>query len=133
MEIGSVQAIKVTSPQLDTVAKPAVQPVQAKGARAGAEATQTQLATDRAQDAKAGKGSEAVQRPLSEVVEEVNKTIQQLARSLELSIDKDTGTTVIKVKDKDTGEVVRQIPSEEMLELAKRLDEFKGLLTSQKV
>ncbi|NLR74590.1 flagellar protein FlaG [Leeia aquatica] len=133
MEIGNVQPIKVTPPQYDGVTNPAVQPAPPKGPRTVSESGASQKSRDEQQDGKGDKSRGAAQRPLSEVVEEVNKTIQQLARSLELSIDKDTGTTVIKVKDKDTGEVVRQIPSEEMLELAKRLDEFKGLLTSQKV
>jgi flagellar protein FlaG len=35
---------------------------------------------------------------------------------------------VVKVVDNDTKEVIRQIPSEEMLKIAKYIDEITGLL-----
>jgi len=47
------------------------------------------------------------------------------------SIDKDTHGTVVKIVDTDTNKVIRQIPSEEMLQMAKALDKFTGLLMKQ--
>ena len=53
-------------------------------------------------------------------------------KNVTISLDDDTGITVVKVVDKNTKEVVRQIPSEEMLAIAKALDTVQGLLVRQK-
>lgn len=60
---------------------------------------------------------------LNETISQLNDSLQNVQRNLEFSIDKDAGRIVINVKDRDTDEVVRQIPSEEVLELARNLQE----------
>lgn len=52
--------------------------------------------------------------------------------ALKFSIDKDTGTVVVKVIDSTNDKVIKQIPSEEAIALAKALDKIKGLLVQQK-
>jgi len=47
---------------------------------------------------------------------------------LGFSFDESKKTPVIKVTDLTSGEVIRQIPSEDLLKLAHRIDEFKGIL-----
>lgn len=69
---------------------------------------------------------------LKQSVEDTNKALAMMSTSLELSIDDESDEVVTKVIDKDTNKVIRQIPSEEMIELAKRVEEFKSILTSQK-
>ncbi|MCB6182240.1 flagellar protein FlaG [Leeia sp. TBRC 13508] len=69
---------------------------------------------------------------LKQSVEDTNKALAMMSTSLELSIDDQSDEVVTKVIDKDTNKVIRQIPSEEMIELAKRVEEFKSILTSQK-
>ena len=54
--------------------------------------------------------------------------VQNLDRELQFQVDKDTGKTVVKILDADTNEVVRQIPSEEVLELTKHLDNVQGVI-----
>ena len=44
---------------------------------------------------------------------------------LAFSFDKDTDNTIVKVTDLNTKKLVRQIPSEEFLELSKRLNEYQ--------
>lgn len=68
---------------------------------------------------------------IRQATEYVAQTIQSLARSLNFSVDEDTGKTVVKVVDTDTGELVRQIPAEEILAIAKMLDKLQGLLIHQ--
>lgn len=68
---------------------------------------------------------------LKQAVQDANQAMQNLASDLEFSIDEDSERTVVKVVDRATGEVIRQIPSEEMLEIAKALDQAQGLLLSQ--
>jgi flagellar protein FlaG len=56
------------------------------------------------------------------------KIAQPPTSTLEFSIDPDTGRAVVKIFDTATRELVRQMPMEEMLALAKSLDQLKGLL-----
>jgi flagellar protein FlaG len=56
-----------------------------------------------------------------------------MAQSLQFSLDKDSGKTVVKVMDTETNEVIRQIPTEEVLALSQAVDKFKGLLLRQEV
>ena len=64
-------------------------------------------------------------------LEEVEKAVAPMAQSLQFSLDKDSGRTVVKVMDTDTNEVIRQIPSEEVLAISKAVDKLKGLLLKQ--
>ena len=59
------------------------------------------------------------------VVEKLSDFAQSLSRALTFSVDDITGQTVIVVTDDETDEVVRQIPSEELLELARKLQELE--------
>ena len=68
---------------------------------------------------------------LKSLVQEANDFIKPLNGSLQFSIDKDTGTTVVKVIDTSTKEIIKQFPTEEMLGLAKALSQLKGLLDKQ--
>ena len=62
----------------------------------------------------------------------INDTVQSLVGQLEFSIDTDTQRTVVKVVDTRTKQVLRQFPSEEVLQIAKALDNFTGLLLKDK-
>jgi flagellar protein FlaG len=68
----------------------------------------------------------------AEVVEEaldtLSKQLQNLNRTLQFSVDRNSGDTIIRVIDSETEEVVRQIPSEEMLAIAERLRAATGVL-----
>ncbi|MBI2802762.1 MAG: flagellar protein FlaG [Gammaproteobacteria bacterium] len=57
---------------------------------------------------------------------------QNLIRSLEFSVDRESGDTVVKVVDSNTKEVIRQIPSEEVLAIAHRLQAGYGGLLKEK-
>lgn len=67
-----------------------------------------------------------------ESVSKINKTIQNLARNLEFSVDEDTQMNIVKVVDTKTKDVIRQFPSEEVLAIAKALDKLQGLLLKEK-
>lgn len=78
-------------------------------------------------------GQLANEDELNQVVQEMNDFVKPINNSLEFSVDKDTGTTVVKVLDTETQEVIKQIPSEEMLALAKAIGQLKGLFVKQQV
>lgn len=107
-----------------TVAPPAAgHAPSASVAAAGATAEQPAAAAPQPQPS-----SEQVQK----AVENLRRTVAPLANDLQFSVDEGTGTTVIKVVDSSTKEVIRQIPSEEVLSLAKDLDQLQGLLLKNK-
>lgn len=69
---------------------------------------------------------------IKEAVGRINQTVQSLVSQLEFTIDADTNMSVVKVIDTRTKEVLRQFPSEEVLQIAKALDNFTGLLLREK-
>jgi flagellar protein FlaG len=70
---------------------------------------------------------------VTQAIKSINKAMESLSQGLEFSIDSDTHMTVVKVVDKQTKDVIRQMPTQEALEIAKALDQVRGLLIRQKV
>ena len=68
---------------------------------------------------------------LSSAVKKLNESMLASAQSLEFSIGDDNKQIIVKVVDKNTREVLRQMPSKEALEIAKSLDQMRGLLIRQ--
>lgn len=74
---------------------------------------------------------------LNAAVSKVADYVQSVQRNLNFWVDEASGETVVKVIDSNSDEVIRQFPSEEMLTLARRLDELssediKGILVESK-
>lgn len=65
---------------------------------------------------------------LEEAVANIQEVVQSISRDLNFSLDDSTGSLVVKVTDTKSGDLIRQIPSEEALNLAKRLDEVRSFL-----
>lgn len=78
------------------------------------------------------KGTPPTDVELQRLIEQSNSALKQIASSLEFSQDFSTGKTLIRVYDRMTSELIRQFPSEEMIAVAKGIDNFKGLLINQK-
>lgn len=70
---------------------------------------------------------------VEEAVASLNAFVQLMDRNVSFEIDTDSGRDVISVFEKDTKELIRQIPSEETLELLKRMDKMVGVLFSENV
>lgn len=111
-------------------------PGAAQAANQAAKTTDPPRPTQDAQKQDNQDPSKQDQRSLKEQLEEATKkandSMQFLRSNLQFSVDKDTGMQVVKVINSQTNEVIRQIPSDEMLQIAKRLDELKGLLIHEK-
>lgn len=67
---------------------------------------------------------------VQQAVSRLNDYAQSLRRDLQFSIDKSSGSTVIKVIDSNSGETIRQIPSEVMLAIAQSLENAQGLFVN---
>ena len=109
---------------------------------AGSSAANPAAATPAAQAAKpvtpnkprAQESAEAVEAAdLERTVQDAQDVASAAGATLQFSIDKDIGKTIIKVVDSTTNEVIRQIPSEELVTLAKNMDKLEGMLFNQKV
>lgn len=69
---------------------------------------------------------------VQDAVKNINATFKALSRNLEFTVDAETDRTLVKVVDLETKEVIRQIPSPEVVEIAKAIDQLQGLLIRQK-
>ena len=76
--------------------------------------------------AEKAESKEVAEVKVEQVVEELNQAIQNVHRSLQFSVDKESGKTVIKVVDVDTDEVIREIPPEETRKLAQQISDNMG-------
>ncbi|WP_017444745.1 flagellar protein FlaG [Gayadomonas joobiniege] len=63
---------------------------------------------------------------VTQAVSKVSEFLQVQNRQLNFTLDDESEKLVITVTDKETGEMIRQIPSEEMLELAKRIEQLRS-------
>lgn len=78
------------------------------------------------------KNEEPSSKDLQDAVKSMNDFVGTINNSLKFSVDDETGKTIVKVMDIETKEVIKQIPSEEMIAIAKAVDQLKGLLVQQK-
>jgi flagellar protein FlaG len=58
---------------------------------------------------------------LQVAVSQINDYVQSLQRNLQFTVDDITGKDIVTVVDTETEQVIRQIPSEEVLEVARRI------------
>lgn len=70
---------------------------------------------------------------LQERVVKLNGYMQNMNRSLQFSIDEQSGQTIVKVIDADTDKLIRQIPAEELLAAKISLEEYRGMLLEASV
>ncbi|MDH5545530.1 MAG: flagellar protein FlaG [Gammaproteobacteria bacterium] len=133
-----IQDIKRLPAQFDTPqtrgqATNTASEVEHADALASTRQTETQAAAKSAQETPAQANvSPARQDDIAKAVEAIKSHTQNLDRELQFQIDSDTGRTVVTIKDAATQKVLRQIPSEEMLEIAKRLQSAQGVIFDTK-
>jgi len=76
--------------------------------------------------------SSAVRAELQEAVGVANEKLLQRGQKLDIGVDEESGTIVIRVSDQKTGEMIRQMPSEEALRITRSIDRLTGILVDQK-
>lgn len=118
----SPRQVTSTPPPKDTL-----EPLSEAGSRV--VSADTQLAGSKQDQIKQSANNErdfSNSQPVSEedvqeAVAKLNEFVQTAQRRLDFQVDEESGRSIIRVYDKDTSELVRQIPSEQALELARRL------------
>lgn len=58
---------------------------------------------------------------IEQTVDEIRREIQSVDQNLLITIDKETGKTIVRLIDSSTKEILRQIPSEELIAIARAL------------
>ncbi len=69
---------------------------------------------------------------LKKAIAAANQSFASHGSSVEFSVDAQHGTTIVRVTDTITGQLIRQMPSAEMIEIAKALDQYQGMLIRRK-
>jgi len=77
-------------------------------------------------NARATSASQAkiTRESLEKVVSELEAYVQSVQRNLNFHIDEETGRVIVSVVDSTNNSIIRQIPSEEMLALSHRLQQY---------
>jgi flagellar protein FlaG len=74
--------------------------------------------------------------PTKEQVEQAAARVKEVLRGstsrLEIEIDSNLHKVVVKIVNGESGEIIRQIPAQELLDLAKHLDDPKGFLVQER-
>lgn len=68
----------------------------------------------------------ADQQQMQRAAERANQALAQKSRELTFEFNEDVDRVVVKLVDKRTGEVLRQFPSEELLVIARALENDSG-------
>lgn len=74
--------------------------------------------------ARAAEQQQVSRQAIERVVSELEAYVQNAQRNLDFHVDDKTGRVVVKVVDATNDSVIRQIPSEEMIAISHRLQEF---------
>ena len=80
----------------------------------------------------AASGVASAPADLSKAVEQIQGYLRDSGKNLSVSFDDSADRYVTRVVSSDTGEVVRTIPSEEVLEVARAINEKLGGLINQR-
>ena len=69
-----------------------------------------------------------------QLAEELNEYMDDLKTTLGFSIrENHMHEVIVEIKNRETGELIKQIPSEELLAIKGKIEEFTGLIFDQKV
>ena len=95
-------------------ARPAVRNAEAHKEEAQARAVEAQ------------KQAAATVTTVEAAAKQIESYLKSVGRSLEFRVDAETRRTVVTIRDTTSGEVIRQIPGDEMLSLARHLQQSAG-------
>jgi flagellar protein FlaG len=117
--------MEITNNQVNPVALEGHSPTKASSVLASVKVVAEKVTTVvPAENALTVKPDEAsLRESLQAAVAQLNHYMQNVERSLQFTIDEDSGKDVVTVLDKKTEEIIRQFPSEEVLVIARQIAE----------
>ena len=78
------------------------------------------------------KESEITQEVIAKAATQIQSFVQEMGRNLSFTVDETTGYNVVRVMNPETNEVIRQLPSEELLKIARSMEQLNSVLVNQK-
>jgi len=123
--------MEITNNHVNPVALEGHTPTRASSVAAANIVADKPVVTVTAETASPVKRDDVDQREsLQSAVAQINQHMQNVERSLQFTIDEDSGKDVVTVLDKKTEEIIRQFPSEEVLIIARQIAEQKDGVVS---
>ncbi len=83
-----------------------------------------------AQENRSLKKEQDLAEQMEQVKTRLNEELSRMDVGLEFQVNQELDRVVVTVVQRDTGRVIRQVPPEEMLELARGLQEQSGVLVN---
>ena len=118
-QIGTTAALGLQSPLPSNAPVAGVVPVQA-------------VTSEHSSPSGASASAQPTPQQVQAAVDVSNKVLQSKTSSeLEFSVEKGTGMTVVKLIDRQSGDVLMQFPSQQMLDIAKTIDQVTGAIIQQ--
>lgn len=68
---------------------------------------------------------------VKDAINEANSKLKINNRRCQFTYEKDINRVAVKLIDEETGEVIREIPSEETLDMLRKLQEMAGLMVDE--
>lgn len=101
--------------------------------QAGQARAVLQQNADRVEVAKKASQGNRKESPMSleKAVDKSNDMAKVMNSQLRFQVDDKSGQVIVQVINKETKEVIRQIPSEEMVKLASRAEDLRGLIFNE--
>jgi flagellar protein FlaG len=84
--------------------------------------------TRQAQNREPAFDPKEMRQRLQEAVDRLNEQMKSTGRDLAFGIDEQIDRSIITVKSSTSGELVRQIPGDDVLRVARSIEELKGVL-----
>ncbi|HKN86948.1 MAG TPA: flagellar protein FlaG [Nitrospiraceae bacterium] len=97
-----------------------------------AHGPETQAAPQQRDDVTHGEPTNVDRKAIEQAISKIQGSIGQVDSSLRIEVDSDIHRIIVKVINNQSGEVIRQIPSQEIVEISKRLDAMQGLLLTKR-
>jgi len=118
MDISGNQQSKITTLESVTPTKAAVKTAEVRVEKTSSPDSGVAAAQ---QDSQKKDETQNQAGNLHVAVSQINDHVQSLQRNLQFTVDDITGKDIVTVVDTETEQVIRQIPSEEVLEVARRI------------
>jgi flagellar protein FlaG len=76
--------------------------------------------------------SQPSKEAIAKAANDIQNFVKDMGRNLNFSVDEVTGYNIVRVINPETNELVRQLPSEELLKIARNMQDLGSVLVSQK-
>ena len=101
---------------------------------AGGKKIKTEINPDsEPQNDKPEQNSKVAAIDLEKVIDDANSLAKAANKDITFQVSSDGKPAIIIVTDKQTGKIIRQIPSEEMIRLSDRMEEFIGMIFNGRI